>query len=260
MNPVIFVGAGPGDPELITLKAIKVLSDATVVLTDYLVHPDILLHAPQATMISVGKSRGYHSKQQSDINQLLIDLAHAGERVVRLKGGDPGVFGRLGEELMHLVAHQIPFEIIPGVSSAFSVPLYAGIPLTYRSVSRSMAFVTATTIAEDTASLSIPQADTVVLLMPLTVIHELSLRLQELGFDPNTPVAVISNGSTNAQRVHRGTIATIPTILDHDPLPSPAMMVVGQVVQYSDELSWFTPLGGDSPFVRMGGHSTNSLK
>ena len=252
---VVFVGAGPGDPGLLTLNAVEALRSATVVLSDYLVHPDCLLHAPQAQVISVGKSRGHHSKKQSDINGLLVTYAQQGERVVRLKGGDPGIFGRLGEELQCLIDHGIPFEVIPGVSSAVAAPLYAGIPLTLRDVSRSIAWVTATTISDEPDSLVVPKADTVVLLMTLHVIRPVCDRLHAVGFDWDTPVAVISNGCTQSQLVRRGSLATIESIVTSQPVTSPTMMVVGEVVRFSELFTWFYPTGGPSPFVRQGGQS-----
>lgn len=247
------MGAGPGDPGLLTLKAVDALRVATVVLSDYLVHPDCLLHAPHAQVISVGKSRGHHSKKQSDINTLLLTHAQKGERVVRLKGGDPGIFGRLGEELACLLAHHIPFEVIPGVSSALAAPLYAGIPLTMRDVSRSIAWVTATTVSENPDALVVPKADTVVLLMTLHVIRPVCHRLHAVGFAWDTPVAVISNGCTQAQLVRRGTLATIESVVTADPVTSPTMMVVGEVVRFSESFTWFYPAGTSSPFVRQGG-------
>lgn len=251
--PVVFAGAGPGDPGLITLKAVEALRAASVVLTDYLVHPDCLRHAHQAQVISVGKSRGYHSKTQSDIHALLVTHAQKGERVVRLKGGDPGIFGRLGEELQCMIDHAIPFEVIPGVSSALAAPLYAGIPLTMRDVSRSIAWVTATTVSDNPDHLVVPKADTVVVLMTLHVMQSVCQRLHAVGFSWDTPVAVISNGCTPAQLVRRGSLSTIDALVTAEPVPSPTMMVVGEVVRLSEVFTWFYPSGSDSPFVRLGG-------
>ena len=197
---VTFVGAGPGDPGLITLKGMEALQNATVVLLDYLVHPDLLKYC-QATaiLIRVGKSRGFHSKKQSEINQLLVEYAAAGNSVVRLKGGDPVIFGRLGEEMEVLRSHGIAYSVVPGITSATAAPIYSGIPLTYREVSRSVAFVTASTFTniDELGDIHIPSCDTIVFMMPLNHLDALVRRVAASNrFHLGTPAAIIANGTT----------------------------------------------------------------
>ncbi|NQY75413.1 MAG: uroporphyrinogen-III C-methyltransferase, partial [Candidatus Margulisbacteria bacterium] len=193
VGKVYLTGAGPGDPGLLTLKAKRVLEKADVVLYDFLVHPNILDYVhPKAILQLVGKRKGFHQKQQSQINQLLLNHAQKGRQVVRLKGGDPSIFGRLGEEMTYLKDNGIPFEVIPGVSSATAVPVYAGIPITHRDISRSVAFVTGTTtVGTAISDIDFPEADTLVFLMGMTHLGELvETLLQSKRFNEKTPATI----------------------------------------------------------------------
>ena len=251
---VIVVGAGPGDPDLITVAGVRALEQASVVFYDYLIAPSLLEYAKNAELILVGKSRGYHSKRQHDINDMLVRYAQEGHKVVRLKGGDPAVFGRLGEELEFLKAHNVSYRVIPGVSSATSATIYAGIPLTYREMARSVAFVTATTFAtiDSLGELHIPVADTIVFFMPLAHLEALTDRVANTpGFSVSTPAAVISSGTTHAHHQVVGTLATVSEKTRDAKLESPALLVVGEVCKFSDQLQWFSPVPGDtSPYIQ----------
>ncbi len=170
---VFLLGAGPGDPELITLKGKQILEKADVILYDALAHPNLLKYAPSSChFVKVGKRKGKHSETQSSINKKMLDYAKKGLKVVRLKGGDPLIFGRGGEEMQCLKDNNIAFEVIPGITSAIAVPTYAGIPLTHRDLSRSVAFVTGT-LKKGDAQLDIPIADTLVFLMAISNLEEI---------------------------------------------------------------------------------------
>ncbi|RAP29498.1 uroporphyrinogen-III C-methyltransferase [Candidatus Marinamargulisbacteria bacterium SCGC AG-414-C22] len=236
---VFLVGAGPGDPDLITIKGKQILEKADVVLYDYLAHPNLLKYCTSSTQCHcVGKRKGKHSEKQSTINTLLLEHALAGKTVVRLKGGDPLIFGRGGEELAQLAKHNIPFEIIPGITSAIAVPAYAGIPLTHRELSRSVAFVTGT-LKKGKTQLDIPVADTLVFLMAVTNINDIVKNILRCSrFTKTTPAAVIYHGTLAEQRTIKGTLATIVAQTEQSPLESPAMLVVGEVVNLSDTFQW----------------------
>jgi uroporphyrinogen III methyltransferase/synthase len=233
---VYFIGAGPGDPELVSVKAMRVLKTADVVLYDYLVHPNIILAAKDAEKVCVGKKKGAHSTQQKDINQLLVKYAKEGKVVARLKGGDPMVFGRCGEEMTALNEARLPFEIIPGITSAISVPTYAGIPITHRDHSHSVAFVTATR-ANDIGNMAFPNADTLVIMMSLLRLSGIVARLTELR-SPDTPIAIIEAGTYANERVLVGTLANIETMQENAQLNPPALMVVGDVAQLHHQFNW----------------------
>ncbi len=234
MTRVYLVGAGPGDPDLITLKAVRLLQRADVVLYDYLAHPNLLHYAERAKKICVGKKRGQHSKQQTQINVMMKRLAAQGKMVVRLKGGDPTVFGRGGEEMEFLRKHKIPYEIVPGVTAAIAVPTYAGIPITHRDLSKSVAFVTGSPKKGQTlADIHIPDADTIVFLMPVTNLSELAKR-----FPAETPAALIHSGATSAQTVEVGTVSTI----SKSKLLPPSILVVGKVAALAKSLNWYERL------------------
>ncbi len=251
--PVVFVGAGPGDPGLLTLAGADALRNATAVFYDYLIPPVILEYAGDAERILVGKSRGYHSKRQGDINEMLVQYALDGHRVVRLKGGDPAVFGRLGEEMEFLAQRQVSYRVIPGVSSATAATIYSGIPLTFREMARSVAFVTATTFStiDELGDLHIPVADTIVFFMPLAHLEDLVQRVaQTAGFSLDTPAAIVSSGTTGAHRQVVGTLATIAAQARAADMNSPSLLVVGEVCRFADQLSWFVPeAGSGDPFI-----------
>jgi uroporphyrin-III C-methyltransferase/precorrin-2 dehydrogenase/sirohydrochlorin ferrochelatase len=247
---VTLVGAGPGDPELLTLKALRALQDADVILYDRLVPGGILEYARRdATRISVGKSAGGASTSQQEINALLIEHASQGRRVVRLKGGDPFIFGRGGEELEALARAGINFSVVPGITAASGVGAYAGIPLTHRDHAHSVTFVTGHADKNgrepDWRALAAPGA-TAVFYMGLGRLEHIVAKLLEHGAPPERPVAIVAQGSLPTQRVVTASIATIAAATATAALESPALLVVGEVVALQDTLSWFnTEPGAD---------------
>jgi uroporphyrin-III C-methyltransferase len=242
---VYLVGAGPGDPGLLTLKARDLLASCDCVLYDHLVNPEILrLARPDADRIAVGKVGGAHCTPQSQINQILIERARAGQRVVRLKGGDPFLFGRGGEEAEALHAAGIGFEVVPGVTSALAVPAYAGIPLTHRGYSSSVAVVTgahagAGACSADALS-AVARADTIVVLMGLSNLRDIAAHLIALSKSPNTPVAVIHRGTYKTQQTIIGTLGSIADDVDRAGFCAPAVIVIGDIVRLRERLNWFT--------------------
>jgi uroporphyrinogen III methyltransferase/synthase len=264
---VYLVGTGPGDIGLITQKAINCLIDAEVIVYDRLVDERILkLASPQAERIYVGKSAGHHSREQDDINELLIEKANSGNNVVRLKGGDPFVFGRGGEEAIALADSQIPFEVIPGISSAIAVPAYSGIPVTHRGVSSSFAVVTGH--ESDTGTVSsinwekmVTGVDTLILLMGLKNLPSIVSRIIEHGRSPDTPVAVISDGTKLEQITVVGCLKDIVKRVREKKVRPPAVVVVGQVVNLRRKLRWFDkrPLFGKRILVTRAYHQADTL-
>ncbi len=239
INPKIsLVGAGPGDPELITLKALKTLQTADVVLYDALVSNEILELIPKDIPAwSVGKRAGAHSFKQEEINTLMVDFAYQYGHVVRLKGGDPFVFGRGQEEIEYAITKGIEVNVIPGISSAFAVPASVNIPLTRREVSESFWVVTGTTKTgsiSDDVKLAAQSTATIVVLMGLNKIHEIAEIFQKQG-RKNVPVAVIQNGTLPNQRFVVGTISTIVQDVAKEEIGSPAVIVIGEVVRYASE-------------------------
>lgn len=249
MAKVYLVGAGPGDPSLITLRAIQLLKKADVVLYDHLAHNSLLQYCkPSAETLDVGKRKGNHSAKQSQINDLLVEKSKSAAIIVRLKGGDPLIFGRGGEEMVVLKQHNIPFEVVPGVTSAVAVPSYAGIPLTHRELSRSVAFVTGTTL--DGSSIQekpLPDADTLVFLMAVTHLEELCQKLlNRERFTEKTPAALIYKGTTADQKVVLGTLADIHIKKEEENMKPPSILVVGEVAKLTETLDWWhqRPLSG----------------
>lgn len=239
---VYLVGAGPGDPGLLTVRGLEVLRSAEVVVYDRLVNPVLLKEAPQsAVRIFAGKHADHHSLPQEQINAILIDHARRGEVVVRLKGGDPFVFGRGGEEAQALVEASVPFEVVPGVSSVVGVPAYAGIPLTHRNFSSSFAVVTGHEACKAKPSVSWEHlargVDTLVILMGLKNLPVIISKLLAHGRSPETPVAVISWGTTQRQRVATGTFTDI--VEKARSLDPPALIVIGEVAALGERLRWF---------------------
>jgi len=239
---VYLVGAGPGDPELITVKGARVLSRAEVVVYDRLCGEEILsLAPPDAELIYVGKNPGHHHLSQREINRLLITRAREGKTVVRLKGGDPFVFGRGGEEAEALAEAGVPFEVIPGVTSAIGVPACAGIPVTHRHHSSSLLIVTGHEDPAKAASrLNWPAlaraADTLVFLMARGNLPAISSLLIEHGRSPSTPAAVVSKGTTSEERVVTGSLADISELADAAGATHPAVIVVGEVVSLREKI------------------------
>lgn len=240
MSGVAIVGAGPGDPGLITVRGLELLRRADVVVYDRLVSEKLLDEArPDARCVYAGKACGAHALPQSEINALLIAEARRGHRVVRLKGGDPFVFGRGGEEALALSEAGIAFEVVPGVSSAIAVPAAAGIPLTHRGVASSFAVVTGHRASAESAVDWGPLAgrtDTLVILMGLGNLAEISRELIAAGRDPETPAALIERGTTEAQRTVTATLATLDQAASAARLESPVVTVVGPVVALRDRL------------------------
>jgi uroporphyrin-III C-methyltransferase len=232
---VYLVGAGPGDPDLITVKGRRCLESAEALIYDRLVSPELLQWTPKATMkICVGKKGGHYAFPQAEINRLMVEQAILGKRVVRLKGGDPFVFGRGGEEAEYLTSAGIPFEIIPGVSSAFAVPAAAGIPVTHREMSSSVAVVTGYQ-SEDSASPvkwgPLARAvDTLVILMPLHRLKQVVSQLVMAGRSPDTPAALIESGTLGNQRQVIATLRDVEAAARRHAIGSPALLVVGEVV------------------------------
>lgn len=240
---VVLVGAGPGDPGLLTLNALRALQEADVILHDRLVSDAVLALARRdAERISVGKAAGAHSVPQSRIHELLVEHAFAGRRVVRLKGGDPFVFGRGGEELEVLARHGIPFEVVPGITAAIGCAAYAGIPLTHRDHAQSVRFVTAhcgdSVDTLDWASLAQPR-QTVALYMGVAALGRIAGQLLAHGRAATTPVAIVENGSRPDQRVTLTTLAALDDVARRADIQSPALLIVGEVASLAAGLHWF---------------------
>ena len=245
---VFLVGAGPGDSELITLKGLRALHKADVVIYDRLVNLDLLDEAPMhAIRVFVGKESGRHAVQQEEINALLVSYAQQGYTVVRLKGGDPFVFGRGGEEALALVQANIPYEIVSGVSSAFAVPASAGIPVTHRGLASSIMVVTGheddttegSTVNWEAAAMSVASGGTLVVLMGVKALPRITRQLMQYSLAPSTPTAVIQQGTTSYQRVVVDTLDKIANHAKAMKIKSPAITVIGSVVALSDSLAWF---------------------
>jgi uroporphyrin-III C-methyltransferase/precorrin-2 dehydrogenase/sirohydrochlorin ferrochelatase len=242
---VYLVGAGPGDPELLTLRAVRLLQQAQVVVYDHLVSSAVLeFVSPKAQRIYAGKRRNEHTLRQEEINTLLIGLASQGKQVVRLKGGDPFIFGRGGEELQALAAQGIAFEVVPGVTAASGVASYAAIPLTHRDYAQSCIFVTGH-LKDGTADLDWPSLvrlnQTVVIYMGLGGLPEICRQMMAHGAAPNLPIAVVQDGSIASQKVVTGTLIDVPERVARAGLKSPCLTIIGNVVKLHDELAWFKP-------------------
>jgi uroporphyrinogen III methyltransferase / synthase len=252
VGSVALVGAGPGDPGLITVRGLELLRRADVVVYDRLVDRRLLDEAPRARRIFAGKASGARALTQERINALLVRHARRGRRVVRLKGGDPFVFGRGGEEAFALARARIPFEIVPGVTSAVAAPAYAGIPLTHRGVASSFAVVTGHACAPererrvDWARLA-TAVDTLVVLMGLEHLQQIARELVASGRAASTPVALVRWGSTDEQETVVGTLGDIAERARRARLEPPVVTVIGDVVALRPRLAWF-----DEPALPMG--------
>jgi len=240
---VVLVGAGSGDPGLLTLNALHALNRADVILHDRLVSAEVLqLARRDADFIEVGKSAQGHSTAQEHIHALMLEHARAGRQVVRLKGGDAFVFGRGGEELQFLRAHGIPYQVVPGITAALACAAYAGIPLTHRDHAQQLRLVTAhcrdSLDTLDWPALAAPR-QTLVFYMGVAALEKIRQHLLAAGLPPGTPFALVENGSRSDQRVVRGELHTLPDTAQQHRVQSPALLVVGEVAALADELHWF---------------------
>lgn len=244
---VILVGAGPGHPGLLTLRGKEAMEQGDVVVYDRLVSPEILAMIPShVEKINVGKAANQHLLPQGEINLLLLQQAQAGKNVVRLKGGDPFLFGRGGEELQLLQAHNIPFEVVPGITSAIAVPGFAGIPVTHRDYASSLHIITAHAREGKELDLDfralVETKGTLVFLMAVSSLCQIQTGLLEGGMEPHTPVALIQQGSTTAQRRLDAILESMADVARQQQLESPALIVVGEVCALAQELDWFSRL------------------
>ncbi|MBI3948886.1 MAG: uroporphyrinogen-III C-methyltransferase [Acidobacteria bacterium] len=239
---VYLVGAGPGDPGLLTLKGCQALKGCNVVIYDALINPVLVEYAPlEAERIFLGRTHDSNRITQTEIHRLMIERARQGKVVVRLKGGDPFIFGRGGEEALALAEAGVEWEVVPGVSAGYAVPAYAGIPLTHRAYASSVAFVTghecdnkSSPVAWDKIATAV---DTLVIFMGAKNLPRIVAALLEAGRAPSTPIAVVERGTTYDQRVRVATLETIVDTLAEAPIGTPALIIIGEVVSLSDQLS-----------------------
>jgi uroporphyrin-III C-methyltransferase/precorrin-2 dehydrogenase/sirohydrochlorin ferrochelatase len=251
VGEVYLVGAGPGDPDLLTFRALRLLQMADVIVYDRLVAPPILeLARREAERIYVGKERDNHTLSQENINQLLVRLAREGKRVVRLKGGDPFIFGRGGEEISTLTDNGVNFQVVPGITAASGCASYSGIPLTHRDFAQSVVFVTGhlqdRSVDLNWKALAHPD-QTIVFYMGLHGVAIVSQKLIEHGLPATTPVALIQQGTTQNQRVLITDLASLQETVEREAVKPPTIIIVGEVVQLHEKLAWFRPRPGADP-------------
>ena len=242
---VYLVGGGPGDPDLLTFRALRLMQQCDVCVYDKLVSPEVLdLVRRDAELIYVGKSRDQHTLPQEEINQLLARLALAGKRVLRLKGGDPFIFGRGGEEIETLMQQGVPFQVVPGITAANGVSSYAGIPLTHRDYAQACLFITGHlkngVLDLDWAAMARPQ-QTVVIYMGLVGLEQICQQLIAHGVAPDMPAAVIQQGTTKHQRVVSANLSDLASQVAAAKMKAPCLTIIGQVVQLREKLNWFEP-------------------
>lgn len=246
---VSLVGAGPGDPDLMTVKAVRLLNEADVVVYDRLVSPEIMKLIPKGvSCISVGKSPGHHCVPQTEINQLLVTLARKGRHVLRLKGGDPYLFGRGGEEALVLNEHNIPFQVVPGITAAAGCGAYSGIPLTHRGMTHGVRFLTGHTMSEDTDAegestinwekIADPDC-TLAIYMGLSGLDNICTQLIKAGLAASTPAAAIHEGTTRDQQKLISTLDSLAKDVKSSQLKSPVLVIIGEVVSLNESLNWF---------------------
>jgi len=244
---VYLVGAGPGDPDLLTFRALRLLQQAEVIIYDRLVSEEILdLARRDADLVYVGKERDKHTLPQEDINQMLVRIAKKGKRVLRLKGGDPFIFGRGGEEIETLMEEGIPFQVVPGITAASGAASYAGIPLTHRDYAQSALFVTGH-LKDGTMNLNwkalVQPNQTVIVYMGLLGVKSLCQKLIEHGMPADKPIALIQQATTANQRVFIADLQTMPETVEREDIKPPTLIIVGDVVKLHEKLAWFEPQG-----------------
>lgn len=245
VGEIYLVGGGPGNPDLLTFRALRLMQQADVILYDRLVTPAVLERTRRdAERIYVGKQRDFHALRQDEINQLMVNLAKQGKRVLRLKGGDPFIFGRGGEEIDTLAAHGIPFQVVPGITAASGCASYAGIPLTHRDYAQSCTFVTGN-LQDGSINLNWSMLahtnQTIVFYMGLLAIDVIFQNLIKHGLSKSTPAAIIQQGTTAHQRVFTGSLESLPDIVKKEkPIP-PTLIIVGEVVKLQQKLAWYHP-------------------
>ncbi|RRR69922.1 MAG: uroporphyrinogen-III C-methyltransferase [Candidatus Viridilinea halotolerans] len=247
------VGAGPGRADLITVRGLNLLRQADVVLYDWLIAPQLLSEvSTEAEMVFVGKAHDKHTLEQDSITDLLVAHVQAGKQVVRLKGGDPSVFGHAGEEAAALAAAKLPYEIVPGVSSALAAPAYAGIPLTYRGLATGFAVVTGHEASDSNSPTdweALARIPTLVVLMGLHRAERVCGALLAAGREATTPIAVISRATTSDQQTLLATLGTLAEMLRERTPPTPAILVIGAVAAMAQELAWFDPSAAPDGFA-----------
>lgn len=246
---VYLVGAGPGDPDLLTFRALRLMQQAEVVLYDRLVSPAIVdLARKDAERIYVGKKRDQHALPQMEISQLLVNLAKQGKRVLRLKGGDPFIFGRGGEEIELLSAENIPFQVVPGITAAAGCACYAGIPLTHRDYAHTCVFITGH-LKDGSMDLNwdtlIQPRQTIAVYMGIVGLEVLCQELIARGMSASMPAALIQQGTTQKQKVYIGDLASLPDIPKQHDIQPPTIIIIGEVVKLHENLSWFEPQSND---------------
>ncbi|WHY03043.1 uroporphyrinogen-III C-methyltransferase [Neobacillus sp. DY30] len=256
MGKAYIVGAGPGDPELITVKALRCIQEADVILYDRLVNPELLKEAKQdCHLIYCGKQPNYHTLQQETINHLLVKYTKQGKNVVRLKGGDPFVFGRGAEEVEALAANGLQVEVVPGITAGVAAPAYAGIPITHRELGSSFAVVTGHKPKGKPSDInwkSLAEAvDTLAIYMGITNLPYICEELIKHGKKQDTPVAIIQQGTTLAQRTVTGTLSSIVSVVEKEGIQNPAMIVVGEVVTFRDKISLLEAEGKAENYATM---------
>ena len=254
MGKVYLVGAGPGDPELITVKGVRCIQQADVILYDRLVNKELLDYAkPNVELINCGKLPNYHLLQQETINRFLVKYAQKGKTVTRLKGGDPFVFGRGGEEAEICEKAGVPFEVVPGITAGIAAPAYAGIPVTHRDYSSSFAIITGHRKAGEDDNIKweaiAKGIDTIAIYMGVKNLPYIRKKLLEHGKKPDTPVALIHWGTLQNQRIAIGTLETIVDTAERELVENPSMIVIGEVVRFHNKINWFEKMKEETLLV-----------